>query len=206
MKKFNFKRVITMGIAAVIAVSAMSISAFAAENSDNAVVSILAPDGKSMIYLSDKDIENGYNTVEGYNGITFKIEKSEPTTPLARASRASTSNFNNSTAPTAIKSIDNGIFSGNFSVGSYATKYSRFALTNGNSRTVLMRVEPDSAFNNKVDFNIYLLDDIKLLTLNPTDNLPYTITPTFPINSEFYVKIYNRLSKTASGYIELSAY
>ncbi|MCI8520215.1 MAG: hypothetical protein HFE51_02940 [Clostridia bacterium] len=31
MKKFNFKRVITMGIAAVIAVSAMSISAFAAE-------------------------------------------------------------------------------------------------------------------------------------------------------------------------------
>lgn len=30
MKKFNFKRVITMGIAAVIAVSAMSISAFAA--------------------------------------------------------------------------------------------------------------------------------------------------------------------------------
>lgn len=34
MKKFNFKKIVTMGLAAIMAVSAMSMSAFAAESSD----------------------------------------------------------------------------------------------------------------------------------------------------------------------------
>ncbi len=56
MKKFNFKKIITMGIAAVIAVSAMSISAFAADKTEtsNIVIDENTPVGTKF------ELESGF--------------------------------------------------------------------------------------------------------------------------------------------------
>lgn len=75
MKKFNFKRIITMGIAAVMAVSAMSISAFAADETEtsNIVIDENTPVGTKF------ELGNGFIAEvideESFNDIALKIEQ-----------------------------------------------------------------------------------------------------------------------------------
>ena len=65
----NLRKIVTMGMATLMAVSAMSLSAFACENPEDAIISVLAPDGENRLYLSQEDIDNGITTVTGYQGI-----------------------------------------------------------------------------------------------------------------------------------------
>ena len=52
----NLRKIVTMGMATLMAVSAMSLSAFACENPEDAIISVLAPDGENRLYLSQEDI------------------------------------------------------------------------------------------------------------------------------------------------------
>ena len=65
----KLRKIVTMGMATLMAVSAMSLSAFACENPEDAIISVLAPDGENRLYLSQEDIDNGITTVTGYQGI-----------------------------------------------------------------------------------------------------------------------------------------
>ncbi len=81
MKKFNFKRIITMGIAAVMAVSAMSISAFAADETEtsNIVVDENTPVGTKFELASGFTLE--VIDEETFDKIQAKIDRMD----MARA-------------------------------------------------------------------------------------------------------------------------
>ena len=69
----KLRKIVTMGMATLMAVSAMSLSAFACENPEDAIISVLAPDGENRLYLSQEDIDNGITTVTGYQGIEVTV-------------------------------------------------------------------------------------------------------------------------------------
>ena len=46
----KLRKIVTMGMATLMAVSAMSLSAFACENPEDAIISVLAPDGENNYY------------------------------------------------------------------------------------------------------------------------------------------------------------
>ena len=48
----KLRKIVTMGMATLMAVSAMSLSAFACENPEDAIISVLAPDGENRLYLT----------------------------------------------------------------------------------------------------------------------------------------------------------
>ena len=109
----KLRKIVTMGMATLMAVSAMSLSAFACENPEDAIISVLAPDGENRLYLSQEDIDNGITTVTGYQGIEVtanpdnKIEVFNSTvTPRILSSTY----FKGTNIPTSSKSIEDGSY------------------------------------------------------------------------------------------------
>ncbi len=208
MKKL-FKKIVTMGIAAVMAVSAMSLSAFAEEeNHNDAVASFLAADGVSRIYLTQEDIDNGNNTVVGYNGIVFEVEEvSNNEMSLYRSATESYDfTINRTNVPvSSYFSIEASSVLGSFNIAPLATRYSSSLFQNGSSTSVMLMVHPSMNLDKNVDFSLFLkgTPDRRIVTVTPGSTT--TAVTAKNINSyTLYIEAVNGLDTNAVGTIELS--
>lgn len=207
MKKF--KKIIALGLTAVAAVSAMSISAFAVEeNHDDAVVSFLAADGVSRIYLTQEDIDSGNNSVVGYDGIVFEVEEvSNNEMSLYRSATESYDfTINRTNVPiSSYFSIESSSVLGSFNIAPLATKYSSSLFQNGSSTSVMLMVHPGMNLDKNVDFSLFLkgTPNRRIVTVTPGSTTT-SITATNMNSYTLYVEAVNGLDTNAVGTIELS--
>ena len=127
----KLRKIVTMGMATLMAVSAMSLSAFACENPEDAIISVLAPDGENRLYLSQEDIDNGITTVTGYQGIEVTVNpdnKIEIFNSTVTPRILSSTYFKGTNIPTSSKSIEDGSYSGTFSVPAKSQRFSTSCL------------------------------------------------------------------------------
>lgn len=214
----KLKKIITMGLSAIMAVSAMSISAFACENEEDAVVSFLSSDGENYIYLSEEDIANGNNTVVGYDGITFEVVdlgSTEDTVwsdnimkPLYDKDADYDFAVSYSKVPSSAISGYNKTLTGSFDIAASNAKYSNVLIKNSTNTKALMSVNPDSAFGGNVTFSLCSKNYAygPLVNLNPVSKTTYGISATGLSNWNLYCFVKNQLSARASGTISISCY
>ena len=160
----KLKKIITMGLAAVMTVSAMSISAFAADSiPQGAVMSVTAPDGNGKIYLTREDVKNGKTSLKGYGGVVFTyIEDIAAEAAMAAAENndlitsgdasvnaisASTLYFNSTNVPGLVSPINcyNSSASGNFTTPSSSQRFSDNAIYHGTNTSAVMTVKPTTS-------------------------------------------------------------
>ena len=192
----KLRKIVTMGMATLMAVSAMSLSAFACENPEDAIISVLAPDGENRLYLSQEDIDNGITTVTGYQGIEVTVNpdnKIEIFNSTVTPRILSSTYFKGTNIPTSSKSIEDGSYSGTFSVPN--TK-------------VLMEVEPNTNFNKKVEFSLCSkeVSTSPLITIEPNANDQAISVSGIAKNSHLYAYIDNNLSSVAEGTLSFIGY
>lgn len=206
------KKLISMGLAAIMAVSAMSISVFAAEeNHGGAVASFLAADGVSRIYLTQEDIDNGNNTVVGYDGIEFEVKtiETDSSTPLFYAATVNNIVFKiNRTNPPlstgSYVSVEKTEVMGSFDIAPSADKYSSCLFKNGSSTNVSLVIHPGMNLDNNVDFLLYSrgTTDRKLVSIAP-ESTTTLVTARNIKNYTLYVEAINGLYENAVGTVEL---
>ena len=190
----KLRKIVTMGMATLMAVSAMSLSAFACENPEDAIISVLAPDGENRLYLSQEDIDNGITTVTGYQGIEVTVNpdnKIEIFNSTVTPRILSSTYFKGTNIPTSSKSIEDGSYSGTFS-----------------NTKVLMEVEPNTNFNKKVEFSLCSkeVSTSPLITIEPNANDQAISVSGIAKNSHLYAYIDNNLSSVAEGTLSFIGY
>ncbi|RGF93723.1 hypothetical protein DXA10_10010 [Firmicutes bacterium AM55-24TS] len=207
----KLRKIVTMGMATLMAVSAMSLSAFACENPEDAIISVLAPDGENRLYLSQEDIDNGITTVTGYQGIEVTVNpdnKIEIFNSTVTPRILSSTYFKGTNIPTSSKSIEDGSYSGTFSVPAKSQRFSTYLMLNRSNTKVLMEVEPNTNFNKKVEFSLCSkeVSTSPLITIEPNANDQAISVSGIAKNSHLYAYIDNNLSSVAEGTLSFIGY
>lgn len=204
----KFKKVITMGVAAIMAVSAMSISAFACKNAEDAIVTAVAPDGETLIYLSEQDIESGNNTIEVVGGLTVKFETGDDEIEMKPPISLYTmyGGYSRSNIPGTPSNLNDDTYSGDFSVGRGKTVYSDDLLQTSNENVLFEVTNPNRAFGGMVDFSFCTRQSGRIFTLSPKEkHTTATVLPLTPV-TQFYAEIHNKTVQTASGTLNMTTY
>lgn len=215
----KLRKIITMGLAAIMAVSAMSISAFAAEeckyntaetsvkmsgNPDIAVAA-LNDEGNTVYYTYD-DLEEMNGEIPTIMG-TMKIDYSPAEASVSPYAVNATSYFSRTSVPTSSYYMtSNGYeYSGTFSVPRQATRYSNYYMQNISGR-VFWQIIPDRNFtrgtftgelHSKTTINgVY--DDYVILTMAVSSATSLTSNGAVQYTGA-YIKLCNTASSAASG-------
>ena len=198
----KLRKIVTMGMATLMAVSAMSLSAFACENPEDAIISVLAPDGENRLYLSQEDIDNGITTVTGYQGIEVTVNpdnRIEIFNSTVTPRILSSTYFKGTNIPTSSKSIE---------VPAKSQRFSTYLMLNRSNTKVLMEVEPNTNFNKKVEFSLCSkeVSTSPLITIEPNANDQAISVSGIAKNSHLYAYIDNNLSSVAEGTLSFIGY
>lgn len=218
-----FGKLVTMSLAAVMAVSAMSIGAMAKEDTSNDVVmSVLNEDGVMQDY-TQAEIDALGGSVIGYEGMVVTPMSDEEIAEELKASALRPTMFSvmedpvgydNSYTPIYSYSMANyAYYNGYFTVGKNKSKYSNCYLKDLSSRVnVLIEPEVDddghliNEFGGKFKALVYNYQTgANLMSLNVNAAAGATITR-LTSTTNIYVELYNGNNFTANGYATLRTY
>lgn len=189
-----------MSIAAVMAVSAMSISAFAVDESDEVIATI--PNNNDIIEVHESDLANGKYSID-YEGTKITISKKR-NTPALFTTMVSKS-FCDLYSPES--NITVGVTGSNkqyltFAVAKGKTQSTPDYYAPGTGKTSLCyEFTADNSYSGKVTATVYLLKNNTTLPIDLYDTEAHTVDITdMTTSSKTYATVKNaRYSGTATG-------
>lgn len=197
----KLKKLFTMSIAAVMAVSAMSVSAFASDEGNDVIATI--PNNNDIIEVHESDLVNGKYSVD-YDGTIITINTKNENTPVMFSTRA-TKEFCDLYSPESNTTV--GVTGSNkqyltFAVAKGKTQSTPDYYAPGSGKTSLCyEFTADNSYSGKVTATVYLLKNNTTLPINLYDTEAHTVDITdMTTSSKTYATVKNaRYSGTATG-------
>lgn len=155
-KMRTFKKITTLGLAAMMAVSATSVSAFAAEESDPLVASI-SHDGEAVVEVHESDLDNGEYSVV-YDGVTITVGDDENGIAPLSANTVYTGNMTSNGVTNELQTVSSNVsFLYNFDVAKTQVVYTPYYYTPyGSNTTLKYTITGDESYGSKVVATVYL--------------------------------------------------
>lgn len=202
----KLRKLFAMTIAAIMAVSTMAISVSAEEKLDDAVVSVLATDGVSRVYLTQADIDNGKTEISGYNGITVEVVSQS----IADANRERlqirlVGGYSSTTIPTSTRNLENAEYSGTYNVPIGGKRYSEYLLLNKTNTRIAMNAKPTTDCDNEFVVELWTKEFGGPLIKWNIDNTNTQMVVVTGINQNhtIFAKLENNSNVTANGSLVL---
>ena len=213
MKKFNLKKIAMMGLAAMMAVSAMSVTCFATAESDS-LVAVIGSDSDEAIEVYESDLIDGeYSTI--HEGVTITIgennddiEALSANVSLLSTNTVFTGNFTGNGVTNETLPVSNNIsYEYSFSVANGSVKYTPyyFAPASGYN-TLKYAITGDASYGSKVVATVYVnitgSEPMPIDLYSGTHNVSFSGLGT---GDRTYAKVYNKsYSSTATGICDIT--
>ena len=199
MKFTKIKKMIVMGLAAMTAVSAMSMSAFAAEEN---LVAELEDSNGNIVSVYEDDLIDGRYSIES-DGLTITVEV-KPASDLF-AARALSKTFTTMKPYYPVDLDANGTQSLSFSASKLDTVYSPYLYVSSGSKKVVYDFAADDKYNTSVKGTVIVQDssgqiEEKNYSVSLGDTKSHSVTISGLSSTQTtYASVYNGYKSDISG-------